>query len=118
MKVRTMLIFILTSLLLAANAAYAQEKLLCVSNQELKGEQTVASCLAKGDRFAVVDAAGVVHILTPEEAELTRSFNPKAFQMRAFAMQYSKWGPPMPGVVTARKGETPSSEQLEQDFKH
>ena len=29
--------------------------LLCISNKNLKGEETVASCVAKGDRFAVVD---------------------------------------------------------------
>ncbi len=102
MKVRTMLIFILMSLLLAANAAYANQKLVCVSSQELKGEQTVASCLAKGERFAVIDdASGIVHILSPEETELTQAYNPKAFQMRAFALKYSKWAPVIPSLGRA-----------------
>jgi len=76
------------------------EKLLCVSNQELKGQETVASCLAKGERFAVVDPYGLVRILTPEEVELTKAFNPKAFEIRAFGIHYEKQAPtiaPLPG---------------------
>ncbi len=75
-------------------------KLLCVSKQDLKGQETVASCLAKGERFAVVDQYGIVHILTPEEVELTKAFNPKAFETRAFGMHYQKLAPtlaPLPG---------------------
>ena len=68
-------------------------KLLCVSKQELKGEETVASCLAKGERFAVMDPYGIVRILTPEEVELTKAFNPKAFETRAFGMKYQKLAP-------------------------
>ncbi len=69
------------------------EKLLCVSSQELKGAETVASCLAKGERFAVVDNYGMVRILTPEEVELTRAMNPKAFEMRAFGIHYERLAP-------------------------
>ena len=71
-------------------------KLLCVSNQKLKGEDTVASCLAKGERFAIVDDYGIVHIMTPEEVELTKAFNPKAFQTRAYGIQFQKEAPIMP----------------------
>jgi hypothetical protein len=71
-------------------------KLLCVSKQELKGEETVASCMAKGERFAVVDPYGMVRILTPEEVELTKAFNPKAFETRAFGMRYQKLAPVLP----------------------
>ncbi|OGP69296.1 MAG: hypothetical protein A2Z73_04875 [Deltaproteobacteria bacterium RBG_13_60_28] len=84
---------------LVATFAVAQgkggAKLLCVSKKELKGEDTVASCLAKGERFAIVDAYGIVHILTPEEVELTKAFNPKAFETRAFGMKYEKLAPPI-----------------------
>jgi len=76
------------------------EKLLCVSKQDLKGQETVASCLAKGERFAVVDPYGLVRILTPEEVELTKAFNPKAFEIRAFGIHYEKLAPiiaPLPG---------------------
>ncbi len=76
----------------------AAAKLLCVSKQDLKGEETVASCLAKGERFAVVDPYGIVRILTPEEVELTKAFNPKAFETRAFGMRYQKLAPPLPAL--------------------
>ena len=89
------MILILTSLLLVASVANAQ-KLLCVSSQTLKGDETVGSCLAKGERFAVVDQFGLVRILSPEEVELTRAFNPKAFETRAFGMKYHKEAPAIP----------------------
>jgi hypothetical protein len=81
-------VFFITSIAAAAGA-----KLLCVSKKELKGEETVASCLAKGERFAIVDPYGIVRILTPEEVELTKAFNPKAFETRAFGMKYEKQAP-------------------------
>ncbi len=68
-------------------------KLLCVSNQTLKGDDTVDSCLAKGESFAVVDDFGLVRILSPEEVALTKAFNPKAFQSRAFGIKYQKEAP-------------------------
>ena len=76
------------------------ERLLCVSKQDLKGQETVDSCLAKGERFAIVDPYGLVRILTPEEVELTKAFNPKAFEVRAFGIHYEKLAPviePLPG---------------------
>jgi hypothetical protein len=81
--------------MLIASGAMAQ-KLLCVSKKTLKGEDTVASCLAKGERFAIVDQFGIVRILTPEEVELTKAFNPKAFQQRAFGLKYNKLAPSIP----------------------
>jgi hypothetical protein len=71
-------------------------KMLCVSNQKLKGEDTVASCLAKGERFAIVDDYGIVHIMTPEEVQLTKAFNPKALQSRAFGFNFQKEAPIIP----------------------
>jgi hypothetical protein len=84
--------FVATAVLAAAGGA----KLLCVSKKELKGEETVASCLAKGERFAIVDPYGIVRILTPEEVEMTKAFNPKAFETRAYGMTYQKLAPPLP----------------------
>ncbi|MBM4272886.1 MAG: succinylglutamate desuccinylase [Deltaproteobacteria bacterium] len=78
---------------IALGQAKGGAKLLCVSKKELKGEETVASCLAKGERFAIVDQFGIVRILTPEEVELTKAFNPKAFEARAFGMKYEKLAP-------------------------
>ena len=96
-KVLVGLIVALVAVGLVAGFAMAQAKggakLLCVSKKELKGEETVASCLAKGERFAIVDQYGIVHILTPEEVELTKAFNPKAFETRAFGMKYQKLAP-------------------------
>jgi len=88
--------------MLVVSGAMAQ-KLLCVSKQELKGEETVASCLAKGERFAVVDQFGIVRILTPEEVELTKAFNPKAFEMRAFGMRYEKLAPVIPSMPVPKE---------------
>ena len=85
--------FMVTASIAQQPKAAGGAKLLCVSKQELKGEETVASCLAKGERFAVIDPYGIVRILTPEEVELTKAFNPKAFETRAFGMKYQKLAP-------------------------
>lgn len=77
-----------TSMALAGGA-----KLLCVTNQDLKGEQDVSSCLSKGEEFAIVDQYGVVHVLTPREVALTKAFNPQLFQQRAFSMRYGEKAP-------------------------
>jgi hypothetical protein len=94
-KLLVLTIVVMMAVLFLASAALAQ-KLLCVSNENLKGEQTVSSCLAMGQRFAVVDPYGLVRILTPEEVELTRAFNPKVFQTRAFGIRYYKIAPALP----------------------
>jgi hypothetical protein len=97
MKLKVILVLALVCLLLAAASSTAPPvKLLCVSQQTLKGQETVASCLAKGERFAVVDQYGLVRILTPEEVELTKAFNPKVFETRAFSIKYYKEAPSIP----------------------
>ena len=91
---------------LMATVASAQgggAKLLCVSKQDLKGDQTVASCLAKGERFAIVDPYGIVRILTPEEIELTRAFNPKALETRAYGMKYIREAPTIPPLPVMKQ---------------
>ena len=85
------LVFCFGSLAFAANGA----KLLCVSNETLKGQESVDSCLAKGQEFAIVDQYGIVHILTPREVALTKAFNPKLFQQRAFGLKYGSMAPPL-----------------------
>jgi hypothetical protein len=89
-------VFFVTSLATAQKLGSA--KLLCVSKTQLKGEETVASCLAKGERFAIVDPYGMVRILSPEEIALTKAFNPKAFETRAFGMNYIQLAPPLPAL--------------------
>jgi hypothetical protein len=96
-------VFFISTVAVAAGG----EKLLCVSKQDLKGQETVASCLAKGERFAVVDPYGIVHILTPEEVELTKAFNPRAFEVRAFGFHYMRQAPtlaPLPGPPPEASG--------------
>ena len=97
LMVALLAVFFLSSAVLAQQkAANPGAKLLCVSKQDLKGEETVASCLAKGERFAVMDPYGIVRILTPEEVELTQAFNPKVSETRAFGVTYFREAPVIP----------------------
>ncbi|MGQ9688770.1 MAG: hypothetical protein ACUVXF_08310 [Desulfobaccales bacterium] len=91
------------AVMLIASGAMAA-KLLCVSKETLKGEDTVDSCLAKGERFAVVDDYGLVRILSDEEVKLTKAFNPKAFQTRAFGIKFQKEAEPIKPMI----GDTPA----------
>ena len=94
-------VFFVSSLATAEKVGSA--KLLCVSKTTLKGQETVASCLAKGERFAVVDPYGMVRILSPEEVELTKAFNPKAFETRAFGMKYIKQAPTLAPLAVPKE---------------
>ena len=105
-KVVVWLLVVVVAVFFVSSLASAQKlgsaKLLCVSKKQLKGDETVASCLAKGERFAILDPYGMVRILTPEEIELTKAFNPKAFESRAYGMKYQKEAPvlpPMPSLT-------------------
>jgi hypothetical protein len=102
-KVVVGLMVALVAVFFISSIACAQAKLLCVSKQDLKGQETVASCLAKGERFAIVDPYGIVRILTPEEIELTKAFNPKAFESRAFGLHYQKLAPALPAMPALTK---------------
>jgi len=68
-------------------------KLLCISTETLKGEETVASCLARGEEFAVVGDDGLVRILTPREVELSKRFNPEILSQRAFGLKFRELAP-------------------------
>lgn len=105
MRSKLMLVLVLTVAAgLVASPALAG-KLLCVSKKELKGETSVAQCLAQGERFAVVDDHGIVHILTPEEVELTKAFNPKVFETRAFGIKYQKLAEPLPPLPVPKEAQ-------------
>jgi hypothetical protein len=93
-KIKTLALTLGLMVLVASGAS--AEILLCVSNKGLKGEQTVDSCLAKGEQFAVVDNYGFVRVLTPEEIALSRALNPKVFQNRAFGFKYQNLAPQLP----------------------
>jgi hypothetical protein len=94
-KLVTGLVLAVVAVMFIASGAMAA-KMLCVTNQTLKGNDTVASCLAKGERFAIVDDYGIVHIMTPEEVALTKAFNPKVLQTRAFGMKFQGEAPIIP----------------------
>jgi hypothetical protein len=96
MRFKLTAILIALILVLSLVAGVSAATLLCVSNKELKGQETVGSCLAKGERFAVVDQYGLVRIWTPEEIALTKVLNPKVFQTGAFGMRYIQLAPPTP----------------------
>lgn len=77
-----------------ATASWAEAaKLLCISRENLKGEETVASCIAKGEEFVVVDDHGLVRILSPREIALSKIFNPQVLQQRAFGLKYRELAP-------------------------
>ena len=71
-------------------------KLICVSNQDLKGETSVGKCLGKGMEFAIFDANGFARILSAREIELTRRVNPKALETPGFGLQYFRMAPDIP----------------------
>ena len=83
------------TLVFCASGALA-EKLICISKEELKGQETVKSCLARGEKFAIIDEHGAVRILTKEEIEVMKKINPKVFDLPAYGIMYEKEAPPMP----------------------
>jgi hypothetical protein len=85
-------VFLVAALMFIATGAQAA-RLLCISKENLKGEETVASCLAHGNEFAIVEDSGVVHVLTPREVNLTKLFNPQLFEQRAYGLKYRELAP-------------------------
>ncbi|MFA5111622.1 MAG: succinylglutamate desuccinylase [Desulfobaccales bacterium] len=85
---------VLTVCLLIASSAFA-DKLVCISNEKLKGEMTVNNCLVKGEKFAIVDQFGGVRIISPEEAQVMKKLNPKLFEEKAYGIIYLKEAPEM-----------------------
>ena len=104
-SVLMMMLVLLGVFCLVSVVAAKEAKLLCVTKQDLKGEETVGSCLAKGEEFAIVDQYGVVRILSPREVELTKAFNPQLFEQRAYGMRYVREAPPLKifGTVPVQK---------------
>ncbi|MEW6657270.1 MAG: succinylglutamate desuccinylase [Thermodesulfobacteriota bacterium] len=95
---RKVLFVLLVSLLivpLIVSGAFAT-KLICISDQDIKGEMSVNKCLARGMEFALMDENGFIRILTPREIELTRKLNPKAFEMPGFGLKHHRLAPKIP----------------------
>jgi hypothetical protein len=82
----------LTVCLLMASSAFA-DKLVCISNENLRGEMTVNNCLLKGEKFAIVDQYGGVRMISPEEAAVMKKLNPKLFEEKAYGIIYLKEAP-------------------------
>ncbi len=97
MKTKSVLGLILAGLwvVFTASGVFA-EKLICISKEELRGQETVQSCLARGEKFAIIDEHGAVRILTKEEIELMKKINPKAFDLPAYGIMYEREAPPLP----------------------
>lgn len=93
MKTKLWLILIVLGFILIHTSSPFAAKLLCISSEEHKGDQTVSSCLAKGEEFAIVDDYGIVHILSPREIALTKAFNPQILEQRAYSMRYQELAP-------------------------
>jgi hypothetical protein len=96
-KMRSKIIYGLMALsvcLLVASSAWA-DKLVCISNENLKGEMTVNNCLLKGEKFAIVDQYGGVRMISPEEAAVMKKLNPKLFEEKAYGIIYLKEAPEM-----------------------
>jgi hypothetical protein len=74
------------------------DKLICISNKNLAGELTVGECLAKGDKFAVVDKSGVPTVLDKESIEVFKSLNPGALQLKAYGIGNIKAAPEIPSI--------------------
>jgi hypothetical protein len=83
---------VLTICLLLASSALA-DKLVCISNEKLRGEMTVQNCVDKGERFAMVAEHGGVRILNREEFELMKKLNPQLREMKAYGIIYLKEAP-------------------------
>lgn len=83
------------ALVFCATGALA-EKLICISKEELKGQETVKECVARGEKFAIVDEYGAVRILTKEEIQVMKKLNPKIFDMPAYGILYEQEAPPLP----------------------
>ena len=82
----------------------AADKLICISNKSLKGEVTVGECLAKGDKFAVVDQAGVPTVLDQEKIEIFKALNPGAMNMKAYGIGNIKEAPEIPRIQDRTPG--------------
>lgn len=94
-KVRLIAVLALSAGLLMAAPVLA-DKLICISDEKLRGQETVQSCVLRGEKFAIIDEHGVVRILSKEELELMKKVNPKIFEMPAYGIIYQKEAPPLP----------------------
>lgn len=81
--------------MVVASTALA-DKLLCVSNEKLRGQVDANTCLTQGERFAIMDDQGAVRILRAEEIKLMKRLNPQAFEQPAYGILYQREAPEIP----------------------
>ena len=84
---------------LAAGSAWA-DKLICVTDEKLRGQMDVNTCLKKGEKFAILDEHGAPRILSHEEVKLMQTLNPKAFEQPAYGVMYQHEAPEIPKLPT------------------
>ncbi|RJR43281.1 MAG: succinylglutamate desuccinylase [Deltaproteobacteria bacterium] len=96
MKKTAILAFLAVAFVVLFSSGAMAAKLICISDQDIKGEMSVNKCLARGMEFALMDDNGFVRILTPREIELTRRINPKAFEMPGFGLKHHRLAPKIP----------------------
>ena len=89
------LILVLLGILWFAHGVFAN-KLICISKESLRGEETINNCLVKGGRFALMEPDGSVHIMSDEEIDLMKKLNPKAFDQSAYGTTYQMEAPEIP----------------------
>ena len=71
-------------------------KLICISKEDLRGQETVNNCLVRGERFAIVEDNGAVRILSKEEIAIMKKLNPKTFEQPAYGIIYQREAPEIP----------------------
>jgi hypothetical protein len=89
------LILIFLGILWLATGVFAA-KLICISKETLRGEETINNCLMKGWRFALMESDGSVHVLSDEEIKLMKRLNPEAFKQPAYGIIYLREAPEIP----------------------
>jgi hypothetical protein len=104
MRSKLMIVLVLALAVGFLAGTASADKLLCISNKNLKGELTVGQCLARGDKFAVVDKSGVPQILSPEDVEIFKSLNPGALNMKAYGIGNIKEAPEIPKIQDRTPG--------------
>ena len=75
-----------------AGTAFA-DKLICITSPGMAGDKTVGECLAKGEKFAVVDKTGIPRELNETEVQLLKKTNPNVLNLKAFGIERMKEAP-------------------------
>jgi hypothetical protein len=91
---RVLILMFLCILWLAPDVFAA--RLICISKETLRGEETINNCLVKGGRFALIEPDGSVRIMSDEEIALMKKLNPKAFEQPAYGTTYQREAPEIP----------------------